>query len=1130
MSSGILGYVVSAAQIVAGVILTATGNAAVGIPLILSGTAQGASMILAPRIPSGRGGLERSPTYGFDGATNTAFEGAPKMVVFGEEQISPAYVSFRTEQDGTKQFGYALLHAGSGGPYGIESISGFELNDQPIENFDDVEVEYVKGTSGQSAIKGFTKASTPWVDGSDLVKGEEWIYTTHRAVSEVRIVIACPGGLRYIDKGGKMTSTDFVMSVWWRNRGDTEWTRYTSDEPEKKDGKWHQDDDSSSNWAIFGKTLSVFRAVFPIAWSDENVREIKVVAAKESDQHAQRDAIVQRVEEITEDDDAHAGDVLIGIKFLAQEQLAGALPKVTCICRGWKFSLPGDTGWDTGSATPTWTRNPARIAMIFLLNDADLCGDWIGPSPTYEEVDYAGSWATVAARCDANAASSGDHHEARWQLDYVVDVKASASEHLAAILATFRAQIIEYEGSLHLVQDVAASSSATFDSRIAGSDANRPILSLPSVSEDLPGAPDLLEQEIPAEERATHVRLQYRDRDDRYKPKFTEELIRSDWSTGDPIVRHEAFLVGVTRETQAIREARAVLLRSELRGLVTEFGVGLGDLDLIPMDVITLYADYPTWSGKLFQVLSISYGMDGRGRVRALEYDANAYVDTTDKLPTRPAWLSRQTALARARKIPKGASNVKVKELKGSFHLQVSWGAQPDTALRLWRVYLSESEDDKGDLITEVQPTGRTCIIRDVTEATYWIRVLAVSVAGTEESIRRSQASVRYVATRTRTTPSALTNAGGGKVDNSQATKVIVDPPPATDPPVKVEVIKGASAETGQLVGTVEVERSGITGEQGERQASVSIPAQPGRRTGGGTETLSIRAVDAEGKKAGAATQVTVPHLDLANHYAVEIASIVGSTLSGISSPAGTDGWEADATDGARLREIPTIANLDSDWGTVGSGLFASQPVGAFYVTEETVTFDEYDLGTTYAFALECYDEAQRKSAAGAWSSIDVRRLKHWKLFPSGDPEIRPNDLGPEWLMRMVTIEGKPLRPLPPTKWEWRAGTSSPLSGDWLPYVPGLQVYARYVQVRMTLRDPMGQHQTICPRAYVRAWVANDTRAIPKSGSDFTDAELGDFLLPAGAKDIGVRTDAGNESIQINIGGAVFKVDVTAVV
>ena len=57
--------------------------------------------------------------------------------------------------------------------------------------------------------------------------------------------------------------------------------------------------------------------------------------------------------------------------------------------------------------------------------------------------------------------------------------------------------------------------------------------------------------------------------------------------------------------------------------------------------------------------------MDGRGRVRVLEYDSNAYTDTSDTLPARPAWVSRVDALKKARQIPRGACNVILREISG---------------------------------------------------------------------------------------------------------------------------------------------------------------------------------------------------------------------------------------------------------------------------------------------------------------------------------------------------------------------------------------------------------------------------------------------------------------------------------
>ena len=72
---------------------------------------------------------------------------------------------------------------------------------------------------------------------------------------------------------------------------------------------------------------------------------------------------------------------------------------------------------------------------------------------------------------------------------------------------------------------------------------------------------------------------------------------------------------------------------------------------------------------------------------------------------------------------------------------------------------------------------------------------------------------------------------------------------------------------------------------------------------------------------------------------------------------------------------------------------------------------------------------------------------------------------------------------------------------------------------------PLGLHQVICPKLFVRAWVAHDTRLVTAT-SDHTTSTLGDLTTET-VKDIGVRVDGGNEKIQLNIGGTIFSVSVT---
>jgi len=1076
----------------------------IGVSMIIGGAVSVAGALLAPQ--SADPSKSRKGSHGIDQGLTLAYEGRPRFYILGEREVVAIPISITTEQDGKKQWIRVLYYVGQGGEYGIESLSGHKLGDQDADHYKDVTFTERLGTSGQTAIKGFEKVGTPQPVGVKLDKDDYWTWTTTKPVDEVALSFAWLGGLYDIDSSG-VDKANWLCGVKWRESDTDDWTYVKPD----VDSDWYKNEKDPYAWKASGTTQGVKRKILRLEFETTATRTIQIHSVKGDGENARRSPTILRIEEIVDDARTYDGSVIVGMRARATGLLAGQLPHLTVVQRGWKVLNQGD-------AVAAWTRNPSKLVQAVLEDESDGCGDG--------GVD--GTFRTVAAACDADAAASGEHAEDHWQLDYIVDVAGSAEDHIGHMLATFRARLIEWGGVIRLVQDVAGSSARTFDARQSGSSANRPIVALGTPDE--PGPPDLIESETPADARATHVKAHYSNRDDAYLRRVTDELVSPEWSEGDPIVRNELQLYGVTRETQATRECRYFLNRARLRPINSEWGLGWGDFDLLPMEIVTIYADYPTWDGKLYQVEALQYdGLTGKGRLVASEYDADVYDDTSDELPAKAASLTYAEALKRANQIPRGASNVKVTEVKGSTHLAVSWDSPGDAAMKFQRVYFADTLGDKGKLQAEVDPDERDYLIRDVTEGEYWIFILAVSHAGNEEDYKATQGKAKHVVTRVKdyNEPSALENVAAGKVSLSMGVSVSVDPPDKTDPPQKIEIIKGPDEYTGQLLGTVSIDRAGARGEGGQRGASVTLPAAPGRRTGNGTETLILRGIDPDGRRAGPSTTRTAPHMDFPNHRPIDISSVVGSSLTNFTAPGSSSPLETDATDGVRLREIPAIvdATNGNGWGSPDSGLLTDIPSACRYLTSGTIRGTEVDLGAEYSFLLEVYDEAQRESAAGYLSSMKTKYAR-WPLNPTGSEDSWREPVGPWWTARYVRVDGKPVRPLFRTLWEFRASNSTPLSGVWTPAETGMMFRARYVQVQMTIKSPLGLHQVICPRAYARAWIPNDSRIRAKSGSDFTIGELEDATTSE-QQDIGIRTDGGNEELQVNIGGTIFTTTLT---
>ena len=647
------GSLIGGVQIVAGVLLSVASAGSVGAGLIISGVATLLGGAIAHKPVGGKGGFSTSGTYGFDRAQNAAFEGAPKFFVLGEERIAPSYVNAFTQRKNQGQELWMQFFCGTGGEYGIESISDIEINGEPISNYKHVEASYRYGTSTQSIMPGFSKTAWQYNKEVKLKTTEKWYYDTVQEVDEVVFVIKFPAGL-YKIQDEEATWDQQLFSIKAKAEGDDGWTRIFPPKVDDDDpliwssyGDWQY-------WMIAERSTSSFDRLMSIRlgtnynknWKSKSKFTIRIQAIEKSSSKHFRTAWVSRAEEIVYDTDAYAGNALLGLRMKATEQLAYDFPHVTCVVKDWKVL-------DPRTSTVAWSQNPALLTRAMLLDSTDGAGDWITSSDLW---DGAGEdWRTVADRCDAMAASSGDHKQERWKLDIVVDSIQDAKDWLDHILGTFRASIVEYGGKLGIVQDVAGSAVATFDGRQSPTAGRRPIIAMPD------GRASLNWNEFDTDQRANIVSAYYTDSESEYERAKTEEIkdtVRL--AAGDPEVRKEVYMPGVTRQAQAVRQSRYVLNSDRLTSFAGQMNDGIGDNDLLPEDKIVIYADSPKEfaTGVTVRVIGVGYDRTNTGTVYFRKYNAGTYDDTSDTLPATPTWVSRATALANAAAAAPSASNV----------------------------------------------------------------------------------------------------------------------------------------------------------------------------------------------------------------------------------------------------------------------------------------------------------------------------------------------------------------------------------------------------------------------------------------------------------------------------------------
>jgi hypothetical protein len=447
--------------------------------------------------------------------------------------------------------------------------------------------------------------------------------------------------------------------------------------------------------------------------------------------------------------------------------------------------------------------------------------------------------------------------------------------------------------------------------------------------------------------------------------------------------------------------------------------------------------------------------------------------------------------------------------------LDVSWTIPRGSTAKKWRVYAATSADLKGALVGEVDGNATSLKKTSIryAEGEWWVRVVGVSSAGVErpwrsaafDKIRISRRSARIQQ------PSDLSSGGAAVCVPAPVVRVTAAKPKKTDPPAEIEVIRGPSVDRGHVVARVPLPQE--EEDDPAAGAPIGVPIEPPRAN----ETLLVRAVSpgAHVGQDGAATSVSVvaPSRPLPGHEETILASIEGTTRVGFDAPAGDDPWELDATYGVMIKELPAgSAMTGATWGQGNSGPFADfyRFGGKFLNKPITITSTERDLGAVKDFALFCYDEAQIETAISPMWTRPATTLRHFPAWPADRLFLRDDELGPAAMMRFVTGEGKLREPIREDwhRWEYRVSSSSPVSGSWLPYVPGARLNGRYVQVRLTLEMPFGSHHLVVPKLAARAYIDHaDDDGTPHDG----------VLLP-----VGHETDTGAHAgvlVPIGFGG-----------
>lgn len=301
------------------------------------------SRLNRPRVDMSNADQSQSQTYGWGGTTTLTGQGHPLAVTYGAMKSGGVLLSRHIISDGARQYLHLLYCAGEGE---LQDIRNIRINENPADNYKDVQIDIRLGTNDQTIIPNFADNYADQPLNYELSGG----WATHEVQGNlctgIELTVALPNGLYYSNDEGGMDSTSVTLAAECHIVGSAEaWTALplcdstgTDAFLTRKDGAWVRSLNAASlggNYSgrINEATNRAIYRVYRFEGLPPGRYEVRVRCV-----HKDGNTIryVNRVywtqlTQIVYDDFVHPGKALIGIRALATEQLSGNDPAVTWV-------------------------------------------------------------------------------------------------------------------------------------------------------------------------------------------------------------------------------------------------------------------------------------------------------------------------------------------------------------------------------------------------------------------------------------------------------------------------------------------------------------------------------------------------------------------------------------------------------------------------------------------------------------------------------------------------------------------------------------------------------------------------------------------------------------------------------
>lgn len=593
--------------------------------------------------------FDTSQTYSWSPQT-TQQQGTVIPKFYGTNKLYGNIIAAYSESINDKIYINVLINLGIG-PY--KRLYGFQLNDQPIENFQGVEVHTRLGHVNQTPIPNFNDTKIDYPVSVKVVNGAPYTYATiGNNFNGLEVDITFPQGLYYANDKGGLDSYSVNFKVEIRKQGTTSWraitsqvitTQYTVYSGKWSAGAWLWDEYQGQYWweyqagttdkyahyngeevyigdpyytyaywrwietstvktasstvdymTVSGAKSSLIKRTVRVDNLDAGAYEVRItnLSADQTSTRYGDDMYLTSVREILYDDFEYPRHVLVGIKALASEQLSGSL-RFSCMAECSYVRVWNGATWSwEASDNHAWVAWDILTQPVVDNNFNIVRYDGIDPS----RLDLA-KFKEWADYCNTLVPNGKGGTEKLMTFNGGFDAETTVWEAALQVCQAGRAMILPTGRNYTVVVNKPSTPVQMFT---VGN------INLDSFEEIF----------LPMEDRAADIEIDYVNADDDYK---RDKLSVVNPAIETKINKVSLQLIGCTRASEAWRHGMFRLNNNQYILRMAKLEVDTEAIGCTHGDVINVQHDIPQWGygGRLVAATTNSVTLDREVTIEA---------------------------------------------------------------------------------------------------------------------------------------------------------------------------------------------------------------------------------------------------------------------------------------------------------------------------------------------------------------------------------------------------------------------------------------------------------------------------------------------------------------------------------